>query len=679
MKRKDRENLEFLKEALKPLSNESTPDDISTNSIVSLVADKEQTGIKKRRKRRIRTLSTVAAALVIAIGLGVYIDYANSPKITQMPQMIADAEIPLSGNTEQTIVDYFTTLRAEYEKARVENFFTNFGDLKYSAAVEDGLVLNESADDAEAEAPQSAATGGTDDHGTTNVQVKGIDEDDILKNDGRYLYILSDRDLKIVDTQSMKLLSDTRISFTENLIDPSGIYIYGDKLAVIGTSWQKEVKTHALLFDISDKAKPEITYEFSQDGSFFSSRLVDGRIILLSQYSVNCYDLELKNGYAVYEDIAPSIRINGEESTLEAPMITILPQENHYSETYTVMTVIELDSQKAISKTSAVLGSGHEVYCTNENLYILSQTYKKTDDIKEDYRIVTFGSTNVFTEIYRFTYQNGIITADGKGEVAGRILNQFSIDEKGDYIRIATTLTESNQIAVLDKNLKQVAKIDGIAPGETIQSVRYIGDYGYVVTFRQTDPLFVIDFKDMKNPKIVGELKIPGFSSYLHPFNGYLVGIGTDGDADGATDGLKISLFDISNPTSPQEIDRFIVDHAYVNSLHKTVMDCSHKNILGFIFTDNNTGKANFCTLRIKEGKIEHIGTYTNSLESESRESKRYDAAGNEYIFYYDSAATDTSSIMRGTYIGDTLYTVSRTRICSYPLEGGKLIDRVDY
>lgn len=678
MKRKDRENLEFLKEALKPLSNESTPDNISTNSIVSLVADKEQTGVKKRKKRRIRALSTVAAALVIAIGLGVYIDYANSPKITQMPQMIADAEIPLSGNTEQTIIDYFTTLRAEYEKARVENFFTDFGDLKFNAAVEDGLVLEESVNDAEAEAPQSAATGGTDDHGTTNVQVKGIDEDDILKNDGRYLYILSDRNLKIVDAKNMKLLSDTRISFTENLIDPSGIYIYGDKLAIIGTSWQKEVKTHALLFDISNKAKPEMIYEFAQDGGFFSSRLVDGRIILLSQYSVNCYDLELKNGYAVYEDIAPKIRINGEESTLEAPMITILPQEDNYSETYTVMTSMDLDSQKVISKTSAVLGTGNEVYCTNESLYILTQTYKNENKNNESGRVI-FGLANPFTEIYRFSLENGIITANGKGEVAGRILNQFSIDEKGDYIRIATTLTESNQIAVLDKDLKQVAKIDGIAPGETIQSVRYIGDYGYVVTFRQTDPLFVIDFKDMKNPKIVGELKIPGFSSYLHPFNGYLVGIGTDGDNDGATDGLKISLFDISDPTDPQEIDRFIVDHAYVNSLHKTVMDCSHKNILGFIFTDNNTGKANFCTLRIKEGKIEHIGTYTNSLESESRESKRYDAAGNEYIFYYDSTSTDTASIMRGTYVGDILYTVSRTRICSYPLEGGKLIEKLEY
>lgn len=672
MKRKDKENIEFLKDTFQPLNNRTDiPDTLKESSIVSLVAGKEQTGIKKRKKRTISTLSTVAAALVIAVGLGVYIDHANDPKITQMPQMIADAEMPLSGNTEQTIIDYFTTLRAEYDKKR-DYGIGDFGELvfnKAATALDNGVILEESVNDAEV--PESDATDTAGNYGTTNVQVKGIDEDDILKNDGKHLYILSDRNLKIVDTENMTLLSDTRMSFTRNLNNPSGIYIYGDKLAVVGTSRVNNPVTTFLLFDISDKTKPELIYDFSQDGNYFSSRLVDGRIILLSQYSVNCYDLELKDGYTIYEDIAPSISINGEESTVEAPMITILPQKDYYSETYTVMTSIDLDSQKCVSKTSAVLGSGHEVYCTNDNLYIITQRYDN------DNRVINLSST--VTVIYRFSLENGIITADGKGEVAGRILNQFSLDEKDGYIRIATTLTESNQIAVLDKNLKQVAKIDSIAPGETIQSVRYIGDYGYVVTFEQTDPLFVIDFKDMKNPKIVGELKIPGFSSYLHPFNGYLVGIGTDGNANGATDGVKISLFDISDPTNPQEIDRFIVQNAHVESYHKTVMDCSAKDIIGFIYTDHKSWKANFCTLRIKEGKIEHIGSYTNSLDSESRESKRYDAEGNEYVFTYDSASQADADILRGTYIGDTLYTVSQTRVCSYPLKGGKLIEKLEY
>ena len=141
MKRKDKENLEFLKDIIQPLTNEKIPDEISTNSIVSLVADKEQTGIKRRKKRTLRTLSTVAAALVIAIGLGVYIDHLNDPKITQMPQMIAEAEMPLSGNTEQTIIDYFTTLRAEYEKNRKNNYFYGFGDLKNSFVVEDSAAM----------------------------------------------------------------------------------------------------------------------------------------------------------------------------------------------------------------------------------------------------------------------------------------------------------------------------------------------------------------------------------------------------------------------------------------------------------------------------------------------------------------------------------------------------------
>ncbi len=680
MKRKDKENLEFLKGTLQPINDSTTtPDSLKESSIVSLVADKEQTGIKKRKKRIIRTLSSVAAAIVIAIGAGVYIDRANDPKITQMPQMIADAETPLSGNDEQTIIDYFTSLRAEYESKRADVAFNSFGDLLYSA-VEDGIAM-EKADDADMgiALEESTATGTDSSHGTTNVQVKGIDEDDILKNDGRHLYILSDRNLKIVDAQNMKLLSDTRISITENLIEPQGIYIYGDTLAVIGTNHSKDILTYILLFDIADKAKPEMVCEFSQDGHYFSSRLVDGKIILLSQHSVNCHDLELEDGYAVYKDIAPSVSVNGEESTVAAPMITILPQQEHYSDTYTVMTSIDLDSATLTHKTSAVLGTGSEVYCTNENLYVLSVEYNYRTSTADDEEILFFSSSNSATKIHRFSIKNGILTAEASGEAEGRFLNQFSIDEKNGYVRIATTRNNDSKITVLDKNLKEVASIENIAPGETIQSVRYIGDYGYVVTFRQTDPLFVIDFKDMENPEIVGELKIPGFSSYLHPFNGYLVGIGTDGDENGTVNALKISLFDISDPTNPQEIDRFIIQNAHVESFHKSVMDCSSKDIIGFIYTDYETYKANFCTLRIKEGKIEHIGSYTNALDSEKHESKRYDAAGNEEIFYYDSSSHDSASIRRGTYIGDTLYTVSQNRVCSYPLEGGKMLQRLDF
>ena len=458
----------------------------------------------------------------------------------------------------------------------------------------------------------------------------------------------------------------------------NGMYLYGDILAVVGYDYSKNDCTVIELYDIVDKTKPKLINEFSQDGGYFTSRLVGSKVILLSQYAVYPEDLELEKGLAIYNDVVPETVTNGSAQPLKPNMITILPQDKNYSEVYTVMTTVDLEADEFKPVTSAVLGSGDNVYCTNENLYICDTVYKHTETTHGNGMISVTNHTQT-TKIHRFSIKDGTLKSEASGEVNGRALNQFSIDEKGGYVRIATTDSEANNVYVLDMSLKEVAKIDGIAKGETIQSVRYIGDYGYVVTFRQTDPLFVIDFKNMKAPKIVGELKIPGFSSYLHPFNGYLVGIGTDGDENGTVDALKISLFDISDPTNPQEIDRFILKGARAESFHKSVMDCSAKDILGFIYRDSSTGEAKFCTLKIKEGKINLIGSYSNRSKEESRSGIHYGANGEETIVYFDTASYTYASIERATFIGNTLYTVSSHRICSFPLEGGGLIATLDF
>lgn len=685
MKKRDKENLEFIKNALEPVNEKmSAPDDLSENSIVSLVAGKEQTGKKKSRKKIIRTLASVTAALIVVIGVGAFINDYNSPAVKQIPQAVADAEFPLSGNDEKVFVDYFTALKAEYDENCKDVYF--IGEIVFNKAAdmlveEDAMPEAEIEGYADSEMPTGSVTSGTADadhadFGTTNTQVVGVDEDDIIKNDGKYIYILSDWSVKIVEAESMKLVSTTDVYYNSTT-GAEGMYLYEETLVVIGADWDDEPKTRIFIYDISDRKKPVKTDEFSQDGNYFSSRLVDGRVILLSQYTVYREEIEIYNGYARYEDIAPHTETNGEAATLSSQMISILPQDENYSDTYVVMSTIDLESPEFEPKTSAILGNGREVYCTTKNLYIIAQRYESD----EESRVINLSST--VTVIHRFLFDSGVIEANGTGEVAGRILNQFSLDERDGYIRIATTLTESNQIAVLDKNLKQVAKIDGIAPGETIKSVRYIGNYGYVVTFLQTDPLFVIDFTDMKNPKIVGELKIPGFSSYLHPFNGYLVGIGTDGDESGETNALKISLFDISDPTNPQEVDRFIIRNAYAQTDHKTVMDCSHKDILGFIYTEYapmlGYTDTKLCTLRIKDGKIEPIGSYSNSYDTEQKEAPQYTPNGDEITFYYNNESYSNGAVKRATYIGNTLYTVSANRICAYPLEGGKIIDMVDF
>ncbi|MBQ3497870.1 MAG: beta-propeller domain-containing protein [Clostridia bacterium] len=675
MKRKDKDNAEYIRSKLQPINEKITlPDELSAKNIASLVSGKEQKKSKKGKIIALRTISSVAAAIILAFGIGAAINHFNKPAINKMPDEIEQAVTPLSNNTKQTIIDYFTVLKAEYEES---NRFVLFEEIVYNSASKDSAAMPESgvmADDGIATDMNTSATGtNSSSHGTTNVQVQGIDEDDIIKNDGKYIYVLSDSSVKIIDAANMKLMSKTDFESRGS----NGMYIYKNTLAVVGHDYTENNQTVIEIYDITDKAKPRLVNEFSQDGGYFSSRLIGGKVILLSQFYVYPEDINLTKGYAVYDDIAPGVTVNGVCERISPDMITILPQQKNYSETYTVMTTVDLDSSEFKPVTSAVLGTGENVYCTTENLYVCDTVYNRTETVAGD--MVSVTDLGPMTKIHRFSIKDGTIRSEATGEVKGRMLNQFSIDEKGEYIRVATTTGTANSVYVLDKSLKEVSKITDIAKGETIQSVRYIGDYGYVVTFRQTDPLFVIDFKDMKKPKIVGELKIPGFSSYLHPFNGYLVGIGTDGDDNGTTDALKISLFDISDPTKPQEIDRFIVPHAYAETGHKTVMDCSEKDILGFIYYDNRTGDSQLATLRIKEGKIEHIGSYTNRKAGEGESGTVYTPDGGEEIIMYDKTMYSTFAIRRATYIGDTLYTVSEHRICSYPLEGGKVIATLDF
>ncbi len=671
MKRKNKEKLEFIAHTLAPLNEKiEAPEALSQNSIVALVADKRQNK-KRRGKRILRSLSAVAAALIIAVGLGVYLQNATK---TEMPEIYADVEYPVSGNTREDIVEYF---KAAYDHLyRVDLFSGAFDGSAVDVAVEEDAVNK--AGSATGTAPEvyndtaTKEVSDSADFGTTNTQVATVDEEDIVKNDGKYLYILSRYYLKIVDAKSMRLVSTTPVNFNEGNMDFNGIYIYKNRLAVIASTFHDNGnKTYLNLYDISNKSDPKLIEEFNQQGTFFTSRLVGSRIILLSQYWVNC---DCKKSEITYDKVAPHVERGGNTEVIDAPMITVMPQEDNYSESNIVMTTVDLEAKKPEFRSSAVIGSGSNVYCTNENLYITSYRTRREE---VDGRVEKISSV---TLINRFSIKDGVIEAKASGEVTGETLNQFSLDENGGYLRIATTdnlaaAEPQNIITVLDMNLKEVAKIDGIAPGETIQSVRYIGDYGYVVTFEQTDPLFVIDFKNMKKPKIVGELKIPGFSSYLHPFNGYLVGIGTDGTESGTVNALKISLFDISDPTKPQEVDKFILKNAWVNSFHKTVMDCSARDILGFIYGDYDTKQQNFCTLEIKEGKIKLIGSYSNADDEES--GKSYSASGSEELVYYRANA-DAANILRGTYIGTTLYTISNSRVCSYPLLGGECTGKVE-
>jgi len=202
-----------------------------------------------------------------------------------------------------------------------------------------------------------------------------------------------------------------------------------------------------------------------------------------------------------------------------------------------------------------------------------------------------------YTVIHKINIDKDKISIDANGKVPGHIINQFSMDEHNSIFRIATTISprwsrfekqrtqSTNNVYTLDKNLRVLDGLEGIAEGEQIYSTRFIGDRLYMVTFKQTDPFFVIDLSNPRDIKELGKLKIPGFSRYLHPYDANtIIGIGREATATGRTQGLKISLFDVSNVENPEEIARFVTKERYAQSTaeyeHKAFLFSKDKELL---------------------------------------------------------------------------------------------------
>lgn len=731
MKRNRKKEIEALKKQLEPLDRLITaPEELAGESIAAMVDGQKQAKKKLSRKAVVRrSLGAVAAVLAVAVGVNTAVYFYNPLAGNKVPEMIASAEQPVSGNSQQVFVDYFTALKAkaitDHKKSAIE-FYNGFG-MKGAVTVDTADIndaVPEAAVGSDTARNDSSTSAAEESHGKTNVQVEGIDEQDIIKNDGRYLYILTKDTLKIVDTKGengMELVSKTKLcegyysriksydtDETTTFSMASGMFLSGSYCAVVFNTYTEAVeaykgkgaynrstsKSEVRVYDVSDKTAPKQVKEFSQDGSVVSTRLVDNRLLLVSSHRIWIDALKSEEDLIVYNDVVPHTAEDNNDACLPPENITIMPQDkDNYSDSYLLVSSIDLNSLDSKQvKTSAVLGAGENVYCTNDNLYVAQTTYEY-----QNARVGTaFFSQLATTKIYRFTIGNGIVAMDKAGEIEGYLLNQFSLDEKDGYLRVATTSTAkdgkaTNLITVLDSSMKKAGEIRDIAPNETIRSVRYIGRYGYVVTFENTDPLFVIDFADPTKPKIVAELKMPGFSSYLHPFEGYLVGVGRTGTETGATNGVKISLFDISNPTAPKEIDKIEIRDAWFGGDHKQVMDCSEQGILGIAYSaerfDYNNryvvgNMGRFCTLKIENGRFKLLGDFENYSDTEyNRKVEEYNARAeklqNQGVYrgdyYYGN------EILRGTYIGTTLYTVSEGRVCSFPIAGGERIQTLDY
>lgn len=563
----------------------------------------------------------------------------------------------------------------------------------------DEEIAEESADTAapsETSDSSKNLSAGSDEYSTTNTQVSGVDEADTIKNDGEYIYMLKNDDtIRIIDAYPAEEMNEVAsIEFTgENSFYPSEIYVDGDQLTVIGSiinynfdfdyGWEEEPylnyyhqsRTGAYIYDISDHTNPTLTRQLEFDGGYNNSRKIDDTLyLIMEKYDLSYYyygfeleDLNVEEILPRYYDSATD-----EDSLLvDCTDIKYLPQERDLN--YLITVAIPLDDEDGKIDQEVIIGEPGTVYASADNLYVASVNY--------DYNNYYYDWTNAKTLVHKFALDEGSIEYEDSGKVPGTVLNQFSLDEYDDHLRIATTEgswwsgdAPENNLYILDKSLDIVGSVEGLAPGEEIYSTRFMGDTGYIVTFEKVDPLFVLDLSDPTNPYVTGELKVPGYSDYLHPWgDDYLIGFGKDAEdaaeeEEAARDlnfswyqGMKMSLFNVSDMTNPTQVDsEGIGDRGTYSELlynHKALLFSDNLKLLSFpvtvaIVEDPNTPSWEY-------GDYVFQGAYVYNFDENG-----FDILGT--ITHYDDDFDFTNywgygekDIERIIYIGDNLYSIS--------------------
>lgn len=548
---------------------------------------------------------------------------------------------------------------------------------------------NSSAETQPTTAP-APATSATPDYSTTNAQVEGIDEADVVKTDGKFIYVASgnvvsivratDGKMNVVDTIKMPINRERGES-----LNISELYIENGRLVILGSKYSPEImpvsttrlepvmekmiglmppnrygRSYAYtgVYAVDENGKTSFLKEVEVEGSMLSNRKKGDTVYL----AVNKY-----NYYYAADDVLPMVR-DSVKSSAYAPLS--IHQVMYYpgdpTPEYLMIAAIDIRSAQTPSTVEAILGSGSTIYMNDRSLYVARQDYSDRS-----------GAT---TSLSKFNIDGTKIGFAGGGKVKGSLLNQFSMDEFKGYFRVATTswgMVSTNAVYILNANLDQVGALENLAPGETIFSVRFMGDKGYLVTFRQIDPLFVLDLSVPEAPKITGELKVPGFSNYLHPVaENLILGIGQDTQdvytkgPDGQdvvigirTAGLKFSLFDVSDMGKPKELKSMTIggsgSYAEMLNNHKAIMFDLKNNMFAFdaTLTDNfafeKTNPDYFNGAVVMT--YDKINGFDLRGKIEALPAKSIPSDG-----YYNTW------IRRLCYIGDTLYFVQDGQIRSF-------------
>lgn len=690
---------------------------------------------KAKNKKIYNNTLKIAAVFVLAFTIGSLGIKSIGPKV-DYPTISEDNNIKVAKN--------FSTLDS-YENLKnlvKENISTNINHYANYELLEDISVeknsINSSAfnsaDTMKGEASSNflsidrnvSESESNSDYSTTNVQVQGVDEADIVKTDGKYIYYLIRNEEKVVitdvtDENNLKEVSNIEFkSFGYNSnFYPMQMYVDDNILVLIGTqrinkdsnilydtltnnktstlySSAYTTVTKAICYDISDKKNIKESKTVEIDGNYNSSRKIGDNIYLISQKYINSYsiladDVKDEEILPVYKDSVSSL----EYKQIDYSEIAYFP--DFTDTTYTIIAGFNIKNNN-VSNINCFLGNVETIYASDKNLYVVRTRYE--DDVENT--IVGEISKLLYlqnekTIIYKFRLENGKTEFVSQGQVKGRILNQFSMDESSDggYFRIATTVGDTwdedniskNNIYVLNDKLQVVGRLEDLAKGEKIYSTRFMGNRLYMVTFKEVDPLFVIDLSDPESPEVLGKLKIPGYSSYLHPYDEtHIIGIGKDtktyttsyGRENTVEIGLKMALFDVSDVNNPKELYSIKIgdrgSYSAALSDHKAFLFSKKKNLIAFpatitkSYSKDSYGVPNY-------GKTVGQGAVVYNIDLETGFKlkgiiEHNQTSNNRYNY--------KSTVERVIYIKDNLFTMSNSMIKCNKINDLKEVNKLE-
>ncbi|MYL32266.1 hypothetical protein GLW08_05780 [Pontibacillus yanchengensis] len=501
----------------------------------------------------------------------------------------------------------------------------------------DAQATAESADSSasseESASADSASSG--NDTSKTNVQVDGVDEGDVVKTDGKNFYFARQDDILITrghPAGDSQLLSEVQ----EEGFRPNELYIYEDRLIVMGTmrdtfSTQKKTEqdgvakemiypyyrgqTAAYVYDVTNPSKPEKIREVTVQGNFLTSRKIDETLYFITNEHPPFHIMNRaeEEGESVdKEELRPMYKdtaVSSEAMSVSYDRMHKLPETDDSS--FLTITSFDVTKEDQEAEVKTYLGSGDTVYMSKENIYLAVRDYPEYTKESVD------RNQTPDTRIYQFGVDGTKVSYDAETNVPGTLINQFAMDERDGTFRVATTKgnmwdeenTSTNNLYTFDTSLNKLGELEGLAEGERIYSVRFMQNRAYMVTFKQVDPLFVIDLQNAEAPEVLGKLKIPGFSNYLHPIgDNHVIGFGnstkqTENNRT-VTDGVKLSLFDISDVSNPIEKDVEIIggsgSSSDLNYNHKALYYHPDKNLFGFPVTVSESYK-------VQQGDAEYM------------------------------------------------------------------------